>query len=120
MEELVRLVAEKASLAPAAAKKVVTNIFGYLKGKLPAAEAGQLEAAVGGGLSKVAPLSGDLTEVLSKAGLAADKIPAVLQTDMTQRKDKVPAGLGEQIQNALVPGGEGILAKVAGWFGGKS
>lgn len=49
MDELVRLVAAKAGLPEAQARAAVTAVLDFLKQKLPAPIAGQLEAAVSGG-----------------------------------------------------------------------
>jgi hypothetical protein len=49
MDELVRLVASKAGLPEAQARTAVTTVLDFLKHKLPAPVASQLEAVVGGG-----------------------------------------------------------------------
>ena len=49
MDELVKLVTEKVGISPDQAQKAVTTIMGFLKDKLPAPLAGQLDKFVAGG-----------------------------------------------------------------------
>lgn len=49
MDELVKLVSQKTGLSPAMAKTAVQTVVGYLKDKLPAPVAGQIEALLEGG-----------------------------------------------------------------------
>jgi len=49
MDELVKLVSQKTGLSPAMAKTAVQTVVGYLKDKLPAPVAGQIEAILAGG-----------------------------------------------------------------------
>ena len=52
MEELVKLVSKKTGISEDAAEKAVKVVLDYLKDKLPAPIAGQLDAVIeGGGLS---------------------------------------------------------------------
>ncbi len=48
MDELVKLVAQKTGIPEAAAKKAVEVVLGYLKKKLPAPIAGQVDAVISG------------------------------------------------------------------------
>lgn len=48
MDELVKLVVQKTGISEAAAKQAVEVVLGFLKEKLPAALAGQVDAAVSG------------------------------------------------------------------------
>jgi uncharacterized protein (DUF2267 family) len=48
MDELIKLVAQKAGITTEQAKTAVTTVMGFLKDKLPAPIAGQLEAALSG------------------------------------------------------------------------
>jgi hypothetical protein len=49
MDELYNLVAQKANLSPDQAKQAVDAVVGYLKQKLPAPVAGQIDALLSGG-----------------------------------------------------------------------
>jgi uncharacterized protein (DUF2267 family) len=49
MDALIKMVSEKAGISEAQAKKAVETVLGFLKDKLPAPIAGQLDAVVGGG-----------------------------------------------------------------------
>lgn len=49
MEELIKLVSQKAGLSEEIAKKAVDAVIGYLKDKLPAPIAGQIDGVLGGG-----------------------------------------------------------------------
>jgi len=49
MDELVKLVAQKAGIPEATARVAVEAVIGYLKKKLPAPVASQLDAALSGG-----------------------------------------------------------------------
>jgi len=48
MDELVKLVAQKTGISQEQAKTAVTTVLGFLKEKLPAPLAGQLESVIGG------------------------------------------------------------------------
>lgn len=49
MDELVKLVSEKSGLSAGASKEVVELVIGYLKEKLPAPIAAQIDGVLGGG-----------------------------------------------------------------------
>lgn len=49
MDELIKLVMQKTGLPEAQAKQAVETVIGYLKQKLPAPIAGQVDAILGGG-----------------------------------------------------------------------
>jgi hypothetical protein len=51
MEELIKLVASKNNLSEDIAKKVVETVMGYLKDKLPAPVAGQIEGLLSGAVT---------------------------------------------------------------------
>ena len=48
MDELVKLVSQKTGLAPDMAKVAVETVIGFLKQKLPAPIAGQIDGVLGG------------------------------------------------------------------------
>ncbi len=48
MDELVKLVAGKAGISEDQARKAVETVLGFVKGRLPAPIAGQLDKAIGG------------------------------------------------------------------------
>ncbi len=65
MEELVKLVAQKAGIPEAAARSAVTTVLGFLKEKLPAPVAAQIDALLSGG--KASPdLLGGLGGLMGK------------------------------------------------------
>ncbi len=67
MEEVVKLVVEKTGLSEAHAKLAVETVLGFLKTKLPAPLAGQLDGLLGGsGGAAANPLgqAGDLVKGL--------------------------------------------------------
>lgn len=49
MDELIKLVAQKTGISPDQARMAVETVLGFLKQRLPAPLASQLEAALGGG-----------------------------------------------------------------------
>lgn len=49
MDELVKLVAEKTGISTEQARTAVTTVVGFLKGKLPAPLAGQIDGLLAGG-----------------------------------------------------------------------
>ena len=49
MDELIKLVSQKAGLSEEQAKAAVETVMGYLKDKLPAPIAGQIDSVLGGG-----------------------------------------------------------------------
>ncbi len=59
MDELVKMVQQKTGLPEAQAKAAVDTVIGYLKGKLPAPIAGQIDAVLAG----KTPSAGDLGQL---------------------------------------------------------
>ncbi|MGH8729808.1 MAG: hypothetical protein ACREV9_17000 [Burkholderiales bacterium] len=49
MDELINMVAQRTGLAPEKAKTAVDTVVGFLKDKLPAPLAGQIDSALSGG-----------------------------------------------------------------------
>jgi uncharacterized protein (DUF2267 family) len=49
MDELIKLVSEKAGISQDQAQQAVKTVMGFLKDKLPAPIAGQVESALSGG-----------------------------------------------------------------------
>ena len=49
MDELIKLVSQKAGLSEEMAKTAVETVIGYLKDKLPTPIAGQIDSVLGGG-----------------------------------------------------------------------
>lgn len=66
MDELVKLVSSKTGLSEAQSKQVVETVVGYLKGKLPAPIASQIDGVLGGGTSQVANVAKGLGGFLGK------------------------------------------------------
>ena len=62
MDELIKLVSQKAGLSEDMAKTAVETVVGYLKDKLPAPIAGQIDGVLGGG--GIPKNLGDLTKGL--------------------------------------------------------
>lgn len=62
MEELIKQVAAKTGISEDQARTAVTTVLGFLKTKLPAPIAGQIDNAVGGGGE------GTLGDVAAKVG----------------------------------------------------
>jgi uncharacterized protein (DUF2267 family) len=60
MDELTKLVANKAGISEAQAKKAVETVLGFLKDKLPPPVAGQVEAVLKGDAGGVAGKLGGL------------------------------------------------------------
>jgi hypothetical protein len=61
MDELIELVVEKTGVSEEKARKAVETVIGYLKEKLPAPIAGQIDSVLeGGGLGDVAEGLGGL------------------------------------------------------------
>ena len=52
MDELIKLVSQKTGLPPDKAKTAVDTVINFLKGKLPASIAGQIDAILAGGSMK--------------------------------------------------------------------
>ncbi len=66
MDELVKQVQQKTGLPEAQAKAVVDTVIGYLKSKLPAPIAGQIDAVLGGGMPNVGDLGSQLGGLMGK------------------------------------------------------
>ena len=66
MDELVKLVTKKTGLPEAQARQAVETVIGYLKGKLPAPIASQIDGVLGGGTSQVADVAKGLGGLLKK------------------------------------------------------
>jgi hypothetical protein len=67
MDELVKLVAQKTGIPPAAARTAVETVIGFLKQKLPAPLAGQVDAVLeGADLSQADDLMKGLGDLLGK------------------------------------------------------
>ena len=49
MDELIKLVSQKTGISEAMAKQAVEIVLGFIKEKLPAPIAGQIDAVIGGG-----------------------------------------------------------------------
>ena len=60
MEELIKQVTAKAGISEDQAKSAITTVLGFLKDKLPAPIAGQLDNVVGGGGGGITGTAGDL------------------------------------------------------------
>jgi hypothetical protein len=60
MDELIKLVAQKAGISQEQAKAAVTTVVGFLKTKLPAPVAGQLDAVLAGKMPDVSQGLGGL------------------------------------------------------------
>lgn len=65
MDELIKKVAEKTGISEDQARTAVTTVLGFLKDKLPAPIAGQIENAIGGESSAGGGIGGDIA---SKVG----------------------------------------------------
>jgi uncharacterized protein (DUF2267 family) len=66
MDELVKMVSKKVGISEAQAKQAVEVVLGFLKDKLPAPVAGQVEAALTGDLSGLEDLAGGLGGLFGK------------------------------------------------------
>jgi len=65
MDEIVKQVAAKTGISEEQAKTAVTTVLGFLKSRLPAPIAGQIDGVLGGEDSSTA---GGLGDLASKAG----------------------------------------------------
>jgi uncharacterized protein (DUF2267 family) len=63
MEELIKKVSEKTGISEDQARTAVTTVLGFLKDKLPAPIAGQIENVIGGGES-----GGGVGDIAAKVG----------------------------------------------------
>jgi hypothetical protein len=66
MDELVRLVAQKAGITQDQARQAVEVVIGFLKQQLPQPLAGQIDAALEGDMGGLADLAGGLGGLLGK------------------------------------------------------
>jgi uncharacterized protein (DUF2267 family) len=66
MDELIKLVTKNAGISEAQAKKAVETVLGFLKDKLPAPVAGQVEAALKGDVGGLGDLAGGLGGMFGK------------------------------------------------------
>ena len=66
MDELVKLVSSKVGINEAQSKQAVQVVLGYLKEKLPAPIAGQVDAALKGDMSGLEDVAGGLGGLLGK------------------------------------------------------
>ena len=66
MDELVKLVTKKTGLPEAQARQAVETVIGYLKSKLPAPIASQIDGVLSGGTSQVADVAKGLGGLLKK------------------------------------------------------
>lgn len=64
MDELVKMVAEKTGISEELAKTAVQVVLGYLKDKLPAPIAGQIDGVISGGGGDL----GDIGDVTKQIG----------------------------------------------------
>lgn len=63
MDELIKLVSNKAGISPDQAKTAVETVLGYLKGKLPPELAGQVDGLLAGGAVGTDQISGALSSL---------------------------------------------------------
>ena len=66
MDELVKMVSKKTGISEALAKQAVEIVVNYLKRKLPAPVASQIDGILGGGTSQVADVAKGLGGLLKK------------------------------------------------------
>ncbi|HEY1380707.1 MAG TPA: hypothetical protein VGF55_28150 [Gemmataceae bacterium] len=120
MEELLKRVQEKTGLSMDQAKSAVAAVLGFIRGKLPEQATAQFDSALSG-LGHKGPVPADVPDVnavAEKTGLAAGQVGSLLETVMTFLKDKLPAGVAEQLTGAVAKGGlAGVAQKLAGMFG---
>lgn len=64
MEELIKQVTTKAGISEEQAKSAITTVLGFLKDKLPAPIAGQLDNVMGGG----GGVTGTVGDIAAKVG----------------------------------------------------
>lgn len=65
MDELIKQVTSKAGISEEQARTAVDTVLGFLKNKLPAPIAGQIDKVVGGGEGET---GGGLSDIAAKAG----------------------------------------------------
>ena len=66
MDELVKMVSKKTGISEVLAKQAVEIVVSYLKRKLPAPIASQIDGILGGGTSQVADVAKGLGGLLKK------------------------------------------------------
>jgi len=66
MDELIKMVASKTGISQDQAQKAVTVVVGFLKDKLPAPIAGQIDAVLQGGKGVLGDVAGSLGGILGK------------------------------------------------------
>jgi len=120
MEELLKSVQEKTGLSMDQAKSAIAAVLGFIRGKLPEQATGQFDTALAS-LGQEGPVPTDVPDVdavAAKTGLAAGQVGSLMETVMTFLKDKLPAGVAEQLTGAVAKGGlTGVAQKLAGMFG---
>ena len=68
MDELIKQVTEKTGISEAQARTAVETVVGFLKDKLPAPVAGQVDGVLGGAAGAVGGLAGQAGDVLGGLG----------------------------------------------------
>jgi len=68
MDELVKQVAAKTGISEEHARTAVTTVLGFLKDKLPAPIAGQIDNVIGGGGSGEGDGGGGISDIASSVG----------------------------------------------------
>lgn len=66
MDELIKMVASKTGINPDQAKQAVETVVGFLKDKLPAPIAGQIDALLKGDVSGLGDVAGQLGGLFGK------------------------------------------------------
>jgi uncharacterized protein (DUF2267 family) len=66
MDELIKMVSDKAGISEAQAKKAIEVVMGYLDDKLPEPIAGQVDAVLKGDMSGLGDLADGLGGLLGK------------------------------------------------------
>ena len=64
MDELTKLVMQKTGLSADQAKAAVDTVVGFLKSRLPAPIAGEIDSALGGNMQGAEGIEGQATKVL--------------------------------------------------------
>ena len=68
MDELIKQVTEKTGISEAQARTAVETVVGFLKDKLPAPVAGQVDGVLGGAAGAVGGLAGQAGDMLGGLG----------------------------------------------------
>jgi len=66
MDELIKMVSDKAGISADQAKKAIEVVMGFLKDKLPEPVAGQIEGVLSGDTSGLADMAGGLGGLFKK------------------------------------------------------